>query len=58
MSKPTPMAGGFFLILPLVIGFIWGLATERAMQGAIFGLAIGLLLAAIIWAVDRFRQRR
>ena len=55
MTTPTPTAGGFFLILPIVAGFIWGLATGRAMQGAIIGLGIGLLLAVIIWLVDRRR---
>ena len=55
MTRPTPMAGGFFLIAPIVVGFIWGLATDRAMQGAIVGFAIGLLLALIIWLVDRRR---
>ncbi len=55
MTRPTPMAGGFFLIAPIVVGFIWGLAADRAMQGAIVGFAIGLLLALIIWLVDRRR---
>ena len=58
MTTPTPMAGGFFLILPIVIGFLWGLASGRAMQGAIAGLAIGLVLAFAIWLIDRLRQRR
>ena len=52
------MAGGFFLIVPIVAGFIWGIGTERAMQGAIVGLAVGLLLALLVWLVDRLRQRR
>ena len=55
MTRPTPMAGGFFLIAPIVVGFIWGLAADRAMQGAIAGFTIGLLLALIIWLVDRRR---
>jgi len=50
------MAGGFFLILPIVIGFIWGVANGRAMQGALIGLGIGLLLAAVVWFVDRSRR--
>jgi len=49
------MAGGFFLIAPIVGGFFWGLASGHAMQGAIVGLGIGLLLALIIWLVDRPR---
>ncbi len=52
------MAGGFFLILPIVIGFLWGLTGGRAMQGAVIGLAIGLVLAFVIWLIDRLRQRR
>ncbi len=55
MSRPTPIAGGFFLIVPIVAGFIWGLATGRAMEGVIIGLGIGLVLALLIWLVDRRR---
>lgn len=55
MTTPTPMAGGFFLILPIVVGFGWGLTSGRALQGAIVGLGVGLVLAAIVWAVDRWR---
>ena len=58
MSRPTPMAGGFFLILPIVAGFIWGLATGRTAQGVIIGLGVGLVLALVVWLVDRARQRR
>jgi len=58
MTTPTPMAGGFFLILPIVIGFLWGIAIGQAMQGAIIGLGIGLMFALVIWLVDRLRQRR
>ncbi len=55
MTERTPKAGGFFLILPIIAGFAWGLATNLAMQGAIVGLGIGLVLALIVWAVDRRR---
>jgi UDP-N-acetylmuramyl pentapeptide phosphotransferase/UDP-N-acetylglucosamine-1-phosphate transferase len=58
MKSPTPLAGGFFLVLPIIVGFLWGLTQGRAMQGAIVGLALGLLLAAAIWLIDWLRQRR
>ena len=58
MSKPTPLAGGFFLVAPIIAGFIWGLGNGRAMQGVTIGTAIGLVLAMLIWLVDRARQRR
>lgn len=50
------MAGGFFLIVPIIAGFFWGVSSGRAMQGAIVGLGIGLLLAFSIWLVDRWRD--
>ena len=56
MTSPTPMAGGFFLVLPIVVGFGWGLASGRALQGALVGLLVGLVLALIVWAVDRRRR--
>ncbi len=58
MTKPTPVAGGFFLVLPLIVGFIWGLGAGRAMQGTLIGFAIGLVLAGLVWLVDRVRQGR
>ena len=58
MRKPTPISGGFFLILPIVVGFIWGLTAGRAFQGAFVGLVVGLVLAVVVWAIDRSRQRR
>lgn len=56
MTTPTPIAGGFFLVLPLMLGFGWGLATHRAMEGAIYGAAVGIVLALIIWLIDRLRR--
>ena len=58
MTKPNPMAGGFFLVLPIVAGFFWGLTTGRAAQGVLVGLGVGLVLALLVWLVDRARQRR
>ena len=58
MTQPTPMAGGFFLVLPIIAGFLWGLGSGRAMQGAIVGFAVGFVLALIVWLVDRARRRR
>ena len=56
MTSPTPMAGGFFLALPIVVGFGWGLASGRALQGALVGLVVGLALALLVWAIDRRRR--
>jgi hypothetical protein len=58
MTRPTPVAGGFFLIVPIVAGFVWGLGSGRAMQGAILGLGLGIVLALLVWLFDRVRQQR
>ena len=51
------MAGGFFLVAPIVVGFFWGVADGRAMLGALVGLAVGLVLALGLYLVDRARRR-
>ncbi len=56
MTPPTPMAGGFFLVVPIVAGFGWGLASGRALEGALIGLLVGLALALLVWAIDRRRR--
>jgi len=57
MTRRNPIAGGFLLILPIVLGFGWGLATGQPMAGAVLGLGVGLVLALIVWAIDRSRGR-
>lgn len=57
MTQRTTHAGGFFLILPIVAGFSWGLATDRALQGAVVGLGIGIVLALVVWLIDRSKSR-
>ena len=57
MRKPHPMAGGFFLVAPIVVGFFWGLPSGHALQGALAGLAVGLILALGLYLFDRARRR-
>ena len=56
MNRPVPVAGGFFLIVPIVIGFLWGVPAGRSMEGALIGLGIGLALAVLVWLIDRRRS--
>ena len=58
MNRPNPMAGGFFLVAPIIAGFVWGLATNRAVPATLVGFGIGLVLALAIWLIDRSRTRR
>ena len=56
MNRPVPVAGGFFLVLPIVIGFLCGVPAGQAMPGALVGLGIGLVLALAVWLLDRRRR--
>ena len=53
MNKRSTQAGGFFLILPVVAGFFYGLTTGEAMGWTFIGLLVGLVLATIVWLADR-----
>ena len=55
MKKRATQAGGFFLILPVVVGFAYGLTTGEAMAWTFIGLAVGLVLALAVWIIDRRR---
>lgn len=54
--SPPPAAGGFFLILPILIGFVWGLIRGTAVAGVLLGLAVGIVMALAVYAWDRRRR--
>ena len=45
MARRNHAAGGFFLILAIFGGFIWGLMSGLPVQGAILGTLVGIVLA-------------
>lgn len=53
-TRPT-RAGGLFLISPIVAGFFYGLTTGEAMAWTFIGFLVGLVLAVIVWLIDRRR---
>jgi hypothetical protein len=55
MQRPTAKAGGCFLTLCILSGFIAGLAIRNPMKGVLIGTGIGALIAVILWLVDRRR---
>ena len=55
MARRNHAAGGFFLILAIFGGFIWGLMSGLPVHGAIIGTIVGIVLATIVWLVDRRR---
>ena len=55
MQRPTARAGGCFLTLFILAGFVAGLAIGNPMNGILAGTGIGALVAVILWLVDRRR---
>lgn len=56
MSSPTPLAGGCFLTVFILAGFVAGLAINDPMKGVILGTAIGAALATGLWLINRRRS--
>ena len=56
MARRSPAAGGFFLIVAILAGFAWGVASGQAMKGVLIGTFAGIILALAVWLIDRRRD--
>jgi hypothetical protein len=54
-SQPR-LAGGIFIAFGLLIGAIIGIAMDQPSAGTVIGMAIGTVIAVVIWIVDRKRR--
>jgi hypothetical protein len=57
MQRPTTRAGGCFLTLFILLGFLYGLSIRNPLKGVLLGLGIGAVLAVATWLIDRRRRR-
>lgn len=55
MTRHTTRAGGCFLTLCILAGFVAGLAIRDPIKGVLIGTGIGAALALLLWLVDRRR---
>ena len=55
MARHTTKAGGCFLTLCILAGFVVGLAMRDPLKGVLIGTAAGTVLALALWLVDRKR---
>ena len=53
MARRNHAAGGFFLILAILGGFVWGAMSGLPVHGAIVGTIVGVVIAVIVWLLDR-----
>ena len=56
MTSQRPLAGGCFLTICILAGFVVGLGINDPMKGVILGTGAGALLATGMWLLDRRRR--
>jgi hypothetical protein len=56
MQGSTSRAGGCFLALFLLLGFLYGLSIRNPLKGVLIGLGIGIVLAVATWLIDKARR--
>ena len=54
-TRPTTRAGGCFLTLCILAGFPLGLAIGNPMKGILIGTGAGIVVALVLWLIDRRR---
>ena len=57
MAKRATQAGGCFLTICILGGFIAGIMIGNPMKGVLIGTATGAALALLTWLIDRWRNR-
>lgn len=57
MRGSTTKAGGCFLTIFILCGFVGGLAIGNPMKGVLIGTAAGSVLALATWLIDSRRNR-
>ena len=55
MESRSTRAGGCFLSISILLGFVAGLAFRNPLKGALIGTAVGSALGIAIWLIDRRR---
>lgn len=53
MQPRSTRAGGCFLTIFILLGFLLGLAIRNPMKGVLIGTAAGAVLATAVWLIDR-----
>ena len=56
MNKAFPQASGCLLAFAILIGFVFGAVTHEPMRGVLMGTIAGIVIAVILWVIDRRRR--
>jgi hypothetical protein len=55
-GSPT-RAGGCFIAIFLMLGFLYGLSIRNPLKGVLIGLGVGIVVAIAVWLIDSARRR-
>jgi len=58
MQGSTTRAGGCFLTIFILLGFLYGLSIRNPMEGVLIGTGVGIAAAVVVWLVDSRRKRK
>jgi hypothetical protein len=56
MQRSSSRAGGCFLTIFILLGFLLGLSIRNPLKGTLIGLGIGIVFALATWLIDRRRR--
>jgi uncharacterized membrane protein YccC len=56
MPPTDTRAGGCFLTVFILLGFVYGLSIRNPLKGVLIGTAVGAVLALLVWLIDRSRR--
>ena len=57
MQGSRTRAGGCFIAIFLMLGFLYGLSIRNPLKGVLIGLGIGIVVAIAVWLIDSVRRR-
>jgi hypothetical protein len=55
MQTKTTHAGGCFLMIAILLGFLGGVSMRNPLGGTLIGLGVGIAIAVVVWLIDRRR---
>ena len=56
MQGSRTRAGGCFLTLFIILGFLYGLSIQNPLKGTLIGVGIGIVFAVATWLIDLRRR--
>jgi hypothetical protein len=56
MQGSSTRAGGCFLTIFILLGFLFGLSIQNPLKGTLIGTGVGAALAILTWIVDLRRR--